>query len=886
MAARERLGRHETPQVRVDRSTLKPEDLAEGARRFAIGEEARRRDVALFSIREMADENWIPIRRLIDERFTHPSKTDELVVLELVLRRDNTETHVDREYPAISRGRAGGLLADIMNRIINDDVLMRRITYEYDELRKVRRIEPDALKSALHRMPAEYRDYIIDTFVAPNVATQDRFRDRKMMHEMFTSHASNSEIGARHGMNEQACSHFYHTMMQNLCERPLVRKLFLAWSAQMAKVKPMTPEEVFQRLRQLEGTRAREVINAIPIFAWNRRDSMPMHKQVTAEYFEAGCPPYGEFAGQFNARHSGAGLEQTLARYVVTETCKKISEEPTLVERLRIASGEMTESAIQKLRAGSLKPRGADIIFRKPEVKVKNMGHARAVLGSMVGNPGAFCSETGLSEEFLCGLGLDELRRALDLHGIRYGTALECFAMVSYRQMSFGQQALTTGGLSNALTEFRNQGHPVREIRTTSRRPIRLEPLDGGVYALCLGPNRSSEISDETLLQYAKRGIVETPEAAEVQRKPGEGARRFKFETPEHLLLPPVKTGFSYPETEALIWRIDESKQSAARERAAELRRRVDETTRKAAAEQEEYENTTAMQEAERMAERTQAIRQAQETERMMASVRGKLLGPAKADVKYPEVGVLKWPVDRRAMDEQLRRARGRLQFLRDKSVAYARRGKAEQGEYTAGVERAEQERMTELAATLKKEEEAKHVMNADEFNGMLLAYSSRFKTRLHMMDAAGLTRQFFTQAYGELLKSSPAVRTEGERILTFMPFLKTEAASNPELLEGILRHFQASWDDWAGRGITQEDLPRLALYKILAYEAGVSQEISTRKDETGVRYLRMGRDYADLVNSVPEGMLVTYMEIEEKYLKLMNSLDPMLRQKLDAVEA
>jgi len=173
--------------------------------------------------------------------------------------------------------------------------------------------------------------------------------------------------------------------------------------------------------------------------------------------------------------------------------------------------------------------------------------------------------------------------------------------------------------------------------------------------------------------------------------------------------------------------------------------------------------------------------------------------------------------------------------------------------------------------------------MSFEEFDRMLLEFRNKFKDRAFMMKAAGLSTSQVMKPFGELMKAGGSIKTEGEKILAFIPLVRQEG--RPETLGKILDHFEESLLAWMSRELSPEDLPRIALYRVLAREVGISEGISARDDPPGRRYRQIGQDYETFANDMPEAFFIQYAETEDRYLRIIRALDPNLEHKTEELK-
>jgi len=149
--------------------------------------------------------------------------------------------------------------------------------------------------------------------------------------------------------------------------------------------------------------------------------------------------------------------------------------------------------------------------------------------------------------------------------------------------------------------------------------------------------------------------------------------------------------------------------------------------------------------------------------------------------------------------------------------------------------------------------------LSAEQFNAVLVRYQGTQKRR-DMLAAANLEplKGPSAQRDNELGRRVDAgARAAGDNIFPFMSFIRT--GEDAGLFVGILGHFEEACTGWMERlmgddnPLTVEDIPRIALYSVLATDDRVRNDMSDLHPALGERHQEVGRGYQELIAGLRE---------------------------------
>lgn len=149
--------------------------------------------------------------------------------------------------------------------------------------------------------------------------------------------------------------------------------------------------------------------------------------------------------------------------------------------------------------------------------------------------------------------------------------------------------------------------------------------------------------------------------------------------------------------------------------------------------------------------------------------------------------------------------------------------------------------------------------LSVEQFDAVLVTYQGTRKRR-DMLAAAELEplKGPSAQRDNELGRRIDAgSRAEGDKIFPFMSFVRTE--DDVAAFAGILGHLEEACNGWVDRltsadnQLTMEDIPRIALYSVLATDDRVRDDMADLQPALGERHLEVGRGYQELIRGFGE---------------------------------
>lgn len=173
------------------------------------------------------------------------------------------------------------------------------------------------------------------------------------------------------------------------------------------------------------------------------------------------------------------------------------------------------------------------------------------------------------------------------------------------------------------------------------------------------------------------------------------------------------------------------------------------------------------------------------------------------------------------------------------------------------------------------------------DFEQMLREFRDGYGSPKAMMEDNGLTYgDGLKKALQRLPKEKKAadewerklnkdVEEKGQMIPAFASFIRTHP---PEVLESIISHFEENLLEYGDqKTLGLQDMPRLALYYVLACHVGKSQGITDRRGGIGEHYRRVGEGYRQLIRDLSKKtssfVMGRYSDIESRYLNIARAI-------------
>ncbi|MFH1835630.1 MAG: hypothetical protein ABH851_05530 [Methanobacteriota archaeon] len=816
---------------------------------------ASQRKNVRFAISEMPDEDWKTIRKAYYDTLTHELRYNELEVCERVLRGDATVGELDEVEPELTRDNAKGLVYNLVNRIAGTPELMSQVQAVNKRLNTIPMLSREQMRWALLRMPQNFRDETVK-LVAANPELEVRDRDRRLTHDMFDEGLSAEEVRKRypdltvHGVKATA-----GTILTGLTKRPLACQLAWDYIAAAAKVESPSVDEVRERMGRLRSKDRRDILWSIPSETWRPRSAAESHRQIALEYF-GGTWSRRDFVATYNSRHPETNLQLRAAdgaidgvirriigepgRGIATVGDVEVRGEPQVVDELRaltdpkyrrkIALGEprihLAPQAVEAQVQAKPVEAEAAVAGETHATEAKPVDpHLKAVLSGMVGGVKDFCSDTNLSEDFLFNLDLKRLRGVFTINSIKPKAALDCIASVMFRQKEAGEILLTADGIDSALKTLQREGFGIGELRKTAGPALSIvdSPSKHGRShkILQMNPDLAAEITDETLGDFAEGFGPAQPATSD--RQPITVPQTVVEEVVEI----PLKEA---PEEEPL-----------EEEPAPPLQMQ----------EPSEEEAPTPLEAPEAPLEEVP-----------------KSTPPAEAEppTETPEIPEGTFPPQEEESPPAQAPEALRLQAPEEPPTP----PEEVLGEKPPEKEPAPPEPALQKPPEKPPEEETPPAeeapMTFEEFDCMLNTFRAGFKDRGTMMKEAGLQIRNLLKPsgpYGQLRKSDGPVREQGEKIIACLALFQI---GESKVQERGRAHLEESFNHWVAEGVSEDGIPRLALYRSVASAVGLGGEYSelvddlTGKAETG---------------EIAEEVIWKYAEAEQLYLNIVNAVAP-----------
>jgi hypothetical protein len=173
-------------------------------------------------------------------------------------------------------------------------------------------------------------------------------------------------------------------------------------------------------------------------------------------------------------------------------------------------------------------------------------------------------------------------------------------------------------------------------------------------------------------------------------------------------------------------------------------------------------------------------------------------------------------------------------------------------------------------------------------FDEYVTVFERGYKDRVTMAQNAGLNLMSpeFKLVFLDINKTGGEVKDEGFKMPALISFIRK--GKSPATAQTIVKHMEERLGDYEQSMLAhmddnaaKVDLPRLALYRTLAYEIGYGEGISQKTDETGKRWRTIGEKYRKLAGEMPDDLFEQYAQTEDKYLQMARALYPDLVNKL-----
>ncbi len=154
-----------------------------------------------------------------------------------------------------------------------------------------------------------------------------------------------------------------------------------------------------------------------------------------------------------------------------------------------------------------------------------------------------------------------------------------------------------------------------------------------------------------------------------------------------------------------------------------------------------------------------------------------------------------------------------------------------------------------------------------ETFDHTLLSFRGRYKTRVHMLEAAGVHQQGLYGPIATLSEAAEDVKLSATRLIEYLCFVRVEKSE--AALEPLTRHLKGSLDKWSVSGVRDEDLARFAMQKVMTSDACSGKWTEGKSPGFMDGYAQLGLDYEERSRKLPEGQYLKFSEAEELYKEI-----------------